>query len=126
MLPLATDSIPADATHFLADGRALTLTHAYDWHECGDPVPDEDGEWNMLCVFATIGGMRVGHSEFILRGGRLLPNNVEVVPEARRHGIATAMYVFAEKHTGLVCVPHSIQSADGAAFWAQRTRPFGK
>ena len=65
-------------------------------------------------------------AEFIVKDGRLLPNNVEVKPEFRRQGLATSMYVFAEEETGMTTHPHNIQSEEGRALWAQPNRPFGR
>jgi DNA mismatch repair protein MutH len=43
----------------------------------------------------------------------------------RRHGLANAMYVCAEKITGFRIVPASNQTDDGRALWQQSKRPWG-
>ncbi len=105
-------------------GGDLELTHFEKWHELGDPV--EDGEFNMYVVVARVGGEFAGSAEFIVTDGYLLPNNVEVKEEYRRQGIATKMYVYAEQVSGLKAQPHSIQSPQGRALWANPNRPFGE
>lgn len=103
--------------------KDLELIASHDWHECGDEV--DEGDWNMLVVYAKLEGKQVGWAEFIIKDGYLLPNNVEVNPEFRRKGIASAMYVFAEQETGLKARPHNIQSPEGHALWNQKDRKFG-
>lgn len=64
--------------------------------------------------------------------------DVSVDPAYRRKGIATAMYIFAEQHTGKTMVPADSQadefgadeddifSDDARKFWDQSKRPFGE
>jgi len=109
------------------DYKGFKLTADHGWHELGDEV-EEDGwtDWNLLIVTAQKGTEFAGSAEFIVKDGKLIPNNTEVRPEFRRQGLATAMYVFAEKETGLPTRPHSIQSPEGRALWRQNNCPFGK
>lgn len=108
--------------------EGLEFQHRYEWHECGDEA--DSGEDNMLIVWAIPkgGSLRdaVGRAEFVFKDRRLLGNNVEVNQNYRRCGIATALYVYAEKETGLKAVPHSVQTPEGRSFWNQPDRPFGK
>jgi GNAT superfamily N-acetyltransferase len=104
--------------------EGLVITAEHDWHECGDDA--DDCEWNMLVVSAKLNGELVGYAEFIIKNGGLLPNDVSVEPKLRRHGIASAMYEFAEEETGMKTRPHSIQTSDGRKFWTQNPdRKFG-
>jgi hypothetical protein len=43
----------------------------------------------------------------------------------RRKGVATSMYIHAEKALGITIVKDSKQSDACKAFWAQKDRPFG-
>lgn len=79
----------------------------------------------MTVVTARCGDAHAGYVEFVHQRGKLRACNLEVATAFRRQGLATAMYVFAETHTGMRAVPHDDQSADGQAFWAQNKRPFG-
>jgi GNAT superfamily N-acetyltransferase len=104
----------------------FTLTTAYEWHEYGDEVDmEEEGAWNLLVVIAHQGEEYAGNAEFILRNGGLLANNVSVIKKFQRQGLATAMYAYAEKRTGLTTHPHNIQTTEGRALWAQPDRKFG-
>jgi 2'-5' RNA ligase/GNAT superfamily N-acetyltransferase len=102
--------------------KGLTFEKFYDWHELGDPELDQ----NQLYVLAYLDGKHVGSANFILKSDYLYPNDVQVEPEYRRKGIASAMYIFAEEETELKLRPHSIQTPEGQALWHQnRDRKFG-
>lgn len=45
---------------------------------------------------------------------------VDVRPELRRRGIASAMYEYAERELGVVIAPSAAQTRDGKAFWRAR------
>ncbi len=60
-----------------------------------------------------------------LRHGRLHVDSVHVNPPYRRQGLATAMYVWAEKLTGRKFAPSQKQSHYAVALWSQPSRPFG-
>jgi GNAT superfamily N-acetyltransferase len=62
-----------------------------------------------------------------LNDGTFQANMVEVHPEHRRKGIASAMYNHLQTKTGLKAVPDlEAQTPEGAAIWKQKNRPFGK
>lgn len=52
--------------------------------------------------------------------GSLKPSDVQVHPEHRRLGIASAMYAHAEKLTNKKVMPSTAQTADGAALWSKK------
>lgn len=52
--------------------------------------------------------------------------SVEVHPQWRRKGIATALYKLAERVKGKSLTPSLPHSPDAEAFWKQPNRPFGK
>jgi len=105
----------------MCSDQKLELKQEYEWHECGD----KDTTDNMLVITAFWDSKYIGFGEFILKHNRLLPNNIEIDPKFQRRGIATAIYVLAERTTGLTTRPHNQQTEAGRAFWAQKRRPFG-
>jgi GGDEF domain-containing protein len=50
---------------------------------------------------------------------------VEVSPTHRRKGVATGLYVAAERELGVTLKPEISHTAAAAALWAQPNRPFG-
>ena len=103
--------------------EGLKLVSYWDWSESGDPNLAE----NAFIVYAKLNGVMVGDVEFIItKNEQLLPNKVHVEPEFRRKGIASAMYVLAEKETGMKIRRHDLQEPDGAALWDKNPdRKFG-
>ena len=100
------------------------------WHPCGDPCGDGDEEHNLSTVIAFIkknkaNNIEIGYVEFVHQNKRLRACNLEVKKEFRRQGVATSMYEFAEKETGLKCTPHSEQTKDAKEFWNQKNKRFG-
>lgn len=91
-----------------------------------------------LVIGAFDGSRQVGMLRvYDLGRGKITASDVEVDSEYRRKGIATAMYVFAEKHTGSKMIPadqaagpgfdpEDTFSDDAKAFWNQSNRPFGE
>lgn len=74
-------------------------------------------------------GQRVGSLFFGPTARHLddeISGSVQVHPQHRRKGIATAMYVLAEKVSGKRFVPDTYQTPSGRALWDQPNRPFGK
>ena len=100
------------------------LAHEWGWHPCGDEA-DVEGIDNELTVYAKVNGVEAGHVSFVVRNKRLEACNLDVKFDFQRKGIATRLYVEAEKIAGLRCVPHNSQSPEGRAFWEQKDRPFG-
>jgi GNAT superfamily N-acetyltransferase len=53
-------------------------------------------------------------------------SDIHVGEEYRRRGIATAVYLEAERRAGAVLHPYVSQYPDGRALWLQPARPFGR
>jgi len=84
------------------------ITHEH--HDLGD------GEM-LTQINAMHGGKRVGWALMTHQGANLHPDDVNVDPEHRRRGLASAMYAHAEKVTGKTVVPSQQQQAPGQALW---------
>ena len=56
---------------------------------------------------------------------KTLKGAIEVRPEYRRQGIATALYVWAEQISGLKFQPDEPHTEAASALWGQKGRPFG-
>jgi 8-oxo-dGTP pyrophosphatase MutT (NUDIX family)/GNAT superfamily N-acetyltransferase len=56
---------------------------------------------------------------------KMMVSDVEVDEEHQRQGLATQMYVLAEKLAGKKLHPYPEQYDDGKALWSQPNRPFG-
>lgn len=67
----------------------------------------------------------VGEFSFTEESSQLYPEGVYVNLPHRRQGLATAMYILAEKRFGKKVVPAKGNSAAAKKFWAQPNRPFG-
>jgi hypothetical protein len=67
-----------------------------------------------------------GFARFELRHdeGTIVCQDVRVVPEHQRKGLANAFYVVAELLTGFCAVPSSNKTAEGKLLWGQPNRPF--
>ena len=68
-------------------------------------------------------------TNFTDEGVLAAPRNVFVVPRNRRQGVATTVYLFAEKYFGKPVVEiwdDSERTPEAKAFWAQPSTPFGK
>jgi GNAT superfamily N-acetyltransferase len=97
--------------------------------------PDSDGIFEVSAYF---GKREVGSAVFIHFGDIIKPLDEEesrsfsisqgafVHLNYRRQGVATAMYLHAEKVTGLNLIPAQDQTFDAKELWAQNQRPFGK
>lgn len=112
--------------------KHFKLTTELTWHESGDVV-DEEYDWNAVTVRAydttkpgnTENGKFAGSVDFVVQGGHLISANTEIEDDYLRQGIATALYVYAERETGMTAEPHRMQSQEGREFWSQKDRPFG-
>ncbi len=82
-----------------------------------------------LIVKVVYGEIIVGEADFTDDGSIAYCQNIEVHPDYRRQGVATAIYVFAEKVFGKPLIDFwqndSAQSLEAKALWAQTNRPFG-
>jgi GNAT superfamily N-acetyltransferase len=81
-------------------------------------------------VFAFHGSRLVGEAIFSIYkhkryNGKPYCFSVKVDPNFRRKGVATQMYLYAEKHYGEKLVPSVNQSEDSKALWSNPTRKFG-
>jgi GNAT superfamily N-acetyltransferase len=89
----------------------------------------------MLAVLCGPDGDEAGFAEFGHlftdmtaddTGTQFTCSDVFVSDRYRRRGLATAMYVEAERLSGRVLVPSAVQRAAGRALWLQSGRPFGR
>jgi predicted GNAT family acetyltransferase len=80
------------------------ITHEH--HDLGD------GEM-LTQINAHLGGKRVGWALMTHQGANLHPDDVNVDPEHRRQGLASAMYAHAERVTGKKVIPSQQQQAPG-------------
>lgn len=98
-----------------------------DWRKEGYTLStlDEDTPYPEVLAHDKNGRV-VGN--LLLRDERthLFPSNVNVDPQHRRKGLATAMYQHAEERFGKKIKPSDMQTSDGESLWSQPQRPFGK
>ncbi len=90
---------------------------------------DMGGGENLLHVQAhDSGGNLVGETVMSHKPEGLRPDDVEVHPEHRRRGLASAMYAHAERVSGRKVIPSTAQTPAGQALWAgnQQNPQFGK
>lgn len=78
-------------------------------------------------VYAYKNGKAIGSASFIYLDNpkALGTNHVEVDRAWQRKGIATAMYSYIEKATGLKIKVNDVQTPEGKSIWDQPDRPFG-
>jgi GNAT superfamily N-acetyltransferase len=91
--------------------------------------PKGSGPYSLHTVTAhTHDGKAAGSlSAEDLGDGNFQVHLVDVHPDHRRKGIASAMYQLLEHKTGLKAIPDlEAQSKEGAALWRQKNRKFGK
>ena len=77
------------------------------------------GVWNKAGVAEFVGVYEYGHDEDNPNASQLVALkgwNVDVHPDFRRQGLATAMYDFAEKAFKLKVQPGDFQTPHGSAF----------
>ncbi len=85
----------------------------------------DENEWAVIALKAK---KEVGRLDFIKSQFKpvLKASAVNVIPQLRREGIATAMYQYAETHFGLKFQRNDQHlTADGKALWNSKRRPFG-
>lgn len=98
-----------DFTNIFESGQNdLTISH----------FDDSDDGLNCISVHATLDGKFVGEGKFDIDGGFF--RNIEILPEYRRMGVASAIYDYVES-LGHSIQPSPLLTADGAAFWKKRT-----
>ena len=89
----------------------------------------DEGEYRHLGIFVSQAREEVAKAEFTADESSAYCRNVDVVPRCRRQGIATAVYVMAEKlymlHISNFWDGDQGQTEDARALWSQRSRPFG-
>ena len=64
----------------------------------------------------------VGDLHLVYTNGEWVPYGVQVVPDFRRQGVATALYDYAEQVLNVKIKPSSSQTDDGAEFWKSRNQ----
>lgn len=98
---------------------ALNLAHGinfvHEHHDLGG-IGDLTHIKAVHPVHGVVGETVVEHQA----DGSLKPSDVQVHPNHRRLGIATAMYAHAEKLTNKKVMPSTAQTADGAALWSKK------
>jgi hypothetical protein len=82
--------------------------------------------YHTVVVRATKDGVEVGNAIFDKSYQHIFARKVRVEEAERRQGLASAMYVFAEKRGKGVVHPSRAQSEEGQGLWSQPSRPFGK
>jgi GNAT superfamily N-acetyltransferase len=87
-------------------------------------LPHKGGDATIIAVDGNkvVGSLFYGKerpSDETLKGA------IEVRPEYRRQGIATALYVWAEQLSGLRFLPDEPHTEAAQALWGQKSRPFG-
>jgi GNAT superfamily N-acetyltransferase len=110
-----------------------------DWKKEGYKIyyrswKDDSGEGKKIHSLSAhdSNGNEVGEALFREKGSALHPIDgtgnfsVWVDEEHQRKGLGSAMYVLAEKKSGLKIIRSDIQEPDGEAFWNQPNRKFGK
>jgi L-amino acid N-acyltransferase YncA len=81
----------------------------------------------MVTVRALKDGTPLGYVTFAKREDKKLdPMSLDITATYHRQGLATAMYVYAERQTGYTVIPSTEQTPAGKSLWAQPDRPFGK
>lgn len=115
-------ALPATATEGAAVDRAALLPQ-----DAGYTITIEKGEQGEDMVIARdAAGVEMGHLTYspaddsTFEDTPWITGDVFVEEKHRRKGVATALYDFAEKHTGKPIVPSEKLSEDGAAFWQAR------
>ena len=89
------------------------------WHLDKDRFSEyADDPTKVWLLRAWVGNEVVGFAEFYEDWGTV--ENVQVVPEYRRQGIATRLYNAIEKRFGIKLTPSSQIEPDGMAFWKNR------
>ncbi|WP_237062484.1 hypothetical protein [Microbulbifer zhoushanensis] len=79
--------------------------------------------------FVIFNGAKIAEAEFVKSKSGLHCNNIEVLEEHRRKGIANSLYLIAEELFD--CKAKNVwkgtrsQSRLGAKLWSQKNRPFG-
>ena len=71
---------------------------------------------------------QVGHADFFheYTSGHLMCSDVFVDPAHRRRGLASALYLEAERLSGKVLHPYSAQYPDGRTMWRSPRRRWGR
>lgn len=90
---------------------------------------EDEGEYRNLRIFVREGTEEIAKADFTSDETSAYCQRIDVIPRRRRQGIATGIYVMAEKlymlHLSNFWEGDPGQTADARAFWAQSSRPFG-
>jgi GNAT superfamily N-acetyltransferase len=76
-------------------------------------------------IEAMLGSKVVGTAIFLESKDLVWPDLVVVDPDYRRQGIATSLYVYAERQSGKKILRPDEHSEDASKLWNQPDRPFG-
>ena len=81
----------------------------------------------LACLAADPDAPPIGVLSYQAQGAYLMDEDLQVAPEHRRQGVATAMFQHAEAITGRAFISRVGEPLpiDAAAFWANPDRPFG-
>ena len=127
--------MPKEGFPYAYDPDQFSITHDFiDYDPSEEEYMMDDNEGRILQVAAHQGmkglkgednvePMKYGHASFYMDGDKLIPRTAFTHPSFRRWGLATDMYDYAEKLTGLPVVDETpVQSEDARKFWENRRR----
>lgn len=90
---------------------------------------EEEGDYRHLRVVVFEGTEQIAEADFTADETSAYCRHIDVIARRRRQGIATAIYVMAEKlymlHLSNFWDGDPGQTEDARALWAQSSRPFG-
>lgn len=105
------------------------LSHTIKLNPNVDPSNEWDDHDHQLIIYAhDKDGRPVGYAKFNFHPStsNLYPAGTEVQQSHRRKGIATAMYLHAEKIGKKKISKEGSKTADSQAMWTQKDRLFGR
>jgi GNAT superfamily N-acetyltransferase/8-oxo-dGTP pyrophosphatase MutT (NUDIX family) len=128
------NNLPTESAISSKKEPVKSIKTQHNGYRLSNTLADENG---LFEVGAFQGKEEIGSAVFRIVGDNIRPvSNAEarefglssgtaVNPEHQRQGIATALYVHAEKASGKKVIPSTDQTDDARKFWAQPNRPFG-
>ena len=118
-IEIALDHLTEDPKYYtnLAD---LEKGLRGDWHQEGYRLeylgPTDSNDTSHFVTAYDPSGKSIGNYDAADEGGRIM-GHINIHPEHRRKGLATAMYNLAEEKSGLPVHPNDEQTGDGRRFW---------
>lgn len=97
---------PPLAKRVLDPSAGYQISHEH--HDLGDEF--------LTAVTAHLGGQRVGAALYSHKGGKLMPETIQVDPDHRRKGLGTALQNHAKQVTGKEVVRSHDETPNGRAF----------